>query len=67
MQLENIRSINKRANDEFGLTLTETSELALYDIRNSTGPETIFLCSDCYNLKYFNEVQKEIKYGEKKK
>ena len=24
-QLENIRSINKRANDEFGLTLTETS------------------------------------------
>ena len=32
----------------------------------SSGPETIFLCSDCYNLKYFNEVQKEIKYGEKK-
>ena len=25
-QLENIRSINKRANDEFGLTLTETSD-----------------------------------------
>ena len=32
----------------------------------SSGPEIIFLCSDCYNLKYSNEVQKEIKYIEKK-
>ena len=33
----------------------------------SSGPEIIFLCSDCYNLKYSNEVQNEIKYVEKEK
>ena len=33
----------------------------------SSGPETIFLCNDCYNLKYSNEVQNEIKYVEKEK
>ncbi len=33
----------------------------------SSGPEVIFLCSDCYNLKYSNEVQKKIKYIEKKR
>jgi|TARA_B100000795_G_C22586547_1_gene355829 hypothetical protein len=33
----------------------------------SSGPEIIFLCSDCYNFKYSNEAQKEIKYFEKKK
>ena len=32
----------------------------------SSGPEIIFLCSDCYNLKYSNQVQKKIKYVEKK-
>ena len=32
----------------------------------SSGPEVIFLCRDCYNLKYSNEVQKEINYFEKK-
>ena len=33
----------------------------------SSGPEIIFLCSDCYNLKYSNELQKEVMYVEKKK
>ena len=33
----------------------------------SSGPEIIFLCSDCYNLKYSNEVQKEIRYIKKTK
>ena len=33
----------------------------------SSGLEIIFLCSDCYNLKYSNEAQNEIKYVEKKK
>ena len=32
----------------------------------SSGPEIIFLCSDCYNLKYSSEVKKEIKYVKKK-
>jgi len=32
----------------------------------SSGPEVIFLCSDCYNLKYSKEVQNEIRYAEKK-
>ena len=32
----------------------------------SAGPEIIFLCSDCYNLKYLKEVQNEIQYAEKK-
>ena len=31
----------------------------------SSGPEVIFLCSDCYNLKYSNEVQKKINYAKK--
>ena len=31
----------------------------------SSGPEIIFLCSDCYNLKYSNEAQNEIRYVEK--
>ena len=33
----------------------------------SAGPEIIFLCSDCYNLKYSKEAQNEIKYVEKEK
>ena len=33
----------------------------------SSGPEIIFLCSDCYNLKYSNEAQNEIKYVTKEK
>lgn len=33
----------------------------------SSGPEIIFLCSDCYNLKYSKEVKNEIKYVEKEK
>jgi len=32
----------------------------------SSGPELIFLCSDCYNLKYSKEAQNEIRYVEKK-
>ena len=31
----------------------------------SSGPEVIFRCSDCYNLKYSKEVQNEIRYVEK--
>ena len=34
--------------------------------QTSSGPEVIFLCADCYNLKYSKEVQSEIKYIEKK-
>tara|TARA_B100000787_G_C16026264_1_gene220690 strand:- start:396 stop:563 length:168 start_codon:yes stop_codon:yes gene_type:complete len=30
----------------------------------SSGPEAILLCSDCYNLKYFNEIQNKINYVE---
>jgi len=33
----------------------------------SSGPEVIFLCSDCYNLKYSKEVQNEIRHAEKEK
>jgi hypothetical protein len=33
----------------------------------SSGPEVIFLCSDCYNLKYSKEVQNENRYVEKEK
>ena len=29
-------------------------------IQVSSGPEVIFLCSNCYNLKYSKEMQKEI-------
>ena len=32
----------------------------------SSGPEVTFLCSDCYNFKYSNEVQKENRYVKKK-
>ena len=32
----------------------------------SSGPEVIFLCSDCHNLKYSKEVKNEIRYVEKK-
>ena len=32
----------------------------------SSGPEVILLCSDCYNLKYSNEAQKNISYDEEK-
>ena len=28
--------------------------------------EVIYLCSDCYNLKYSKEMQNEIRYVEKK-
>ena len=31
----------------------------------SSGSEIILLCNDCYNLKYSNEVQKEINYAKK--
>ena len=33
----------------------------------SSGPDVVFLCSDCYNLKYSKEVQNEIYYAKKKK
>ena len=33
----------------------------------SSGPEILFLCSDCHNLKYSKEVQNEIKYVKKEK
>jgi ribosome-binding protein aMBF1 (putative translation factor) len=33
----------------------------------SSGPEVIFLCSDCYNLKYSKEVQNEISHVKEKK
>ena len=32
----------------------------------SSGPEVLFLCSECYNQRYSKEVQKEIKYVKKK-
>ena len=32
----------------------------------SAGPEVVFLCSECYNFKYLNEVQNKTKYVEKK-
>ena len=32
----------------------------------SSGPEVIFLCSDCYNLKYSKEIQNKIRYDKKK-
>jgi len=31
----------------------------------SSGPEVIFLCSDCYNFKYSKEVKNEIRYVKK--
>jgi len=31
----------------------------------NSGPEVIFLCTQCYNLKYYKEVQKKIEYIEK--
>ena len=33
----------------------------------SSGPEVIFLCNDCYNLKYSKEVQNKIRCDEKEK
>jgi len=33
----------------------------------SSGPDVVLLCSDCYNLKYSNEVQNEISYVEEEK
>ena len=33
----------------------------------SSGPEIVFLCADCYSLKYLKEVQNEIKHVEKEK
>ena len=36
-------------------------------IQTSSSPEIILLCTDCYNLKYSNELQKEFKHVEKKK
>jgi len=30
----------------------------------SSGPDVIFLCSDCYNFKYSKEVKNEISYTE---
>ena len=33
----------------------------------SSGPEIIFLCTDCFNLKYSEEVQNQIRCDEKEK
>ena len=33
----------------------------------SSGPDVILLCSDCYNLKYSQEIQNEIDYEKKEK
>jgi len=33
----------------------------------SSGPEVVFLCVDCYSLKYLKEVQNKIKHVEKEK
>jgi len=33
----------------------------------SSGPDIVLLCSDCYTLKYSNEVQNEISYVEEEK
>ena len=33
----------------------------------SSGPEIIFLCSDCYNFKYTKERLKENRYAEEEK
>ena len=33
----------------------------------SSGPELIFLCSDCHNLKYLKEIQKKLFIMKKKK
>ena len=46
---------------------TDCAEDNLLLTQVNSGPEIIFLCSDCYNLKYSNEVQNEIKYSEKEK
>ena len=35
--------------------------------QTSSGPEIIFLCSDCYNLKHSTEVQNEIRKVKKEK
>ena len=43
------------------------TEVNLMLTQVSSGSEIIFPCSDCYNLKYSNEVQNEIKYVEKEK
>jgi hypothetical protein len=32
----------------------------------SSGPQVILLCTDCYNLKYSNEVNNQIIYDKKK-
>ena len=46
---------------------TDCAEDNLLLTQVNSGPEIIFLCSDCYNLKYSNEAQNEIKYSEKEK
>ena len=46
---------------------TDCAEDNLLLTQVSSGPEIIFLCSDCYNLKYSKEVKNEIKYVEKEK
>ena len=33
----------------------------------SSGPKVLFLCNDCYNLKYLNEIENEICYVKDKK
>jgi|TARA_B100000795_G_C22691580_1_gene395843 predicted nucleic acid-binding Zn ribbon protein len=33
----------------------------------SSGPQVILLCTDCYNLKYSNEVNNQIIYDKKEK
>ena len=33
----------------------------------SSGPEVVFLCSDCYNLIHSKELQNEISYAEEEK
>ena len=45
---------------------TDCGEDGLVLTQVSTGPEAIFLCSDCYDLKHSNEMQNEIKHVKKK-
>ena len=46
---------------------TDCGENTSIHTQVSRGPDVIFLCSDCYNLKYSKEIQNEINYEEKEK
>ena len=48
-------------------TCADCGEDNLILMQVSSGPEVIFLCSDCYNLKYSKEAQNEIRYDKKDK